>query len=52
MLNILLTLTILSFIGCLTVKNNGAGEKSFNLKIKLKDESSLKKLKLNSQKAV
>ena len=35
-------------IGCQTSKSGGLGNKSFNLKIKLKNESSFKKLKPNS----
>ncbi len=42
--------SIVNAIGCQTVKSSGIGNKSFNLKIKLKNESSLKKLKLSTQK--
>jgi hypothetical protein len=40
--------SIVNAIGCQTVKSSGIGNKSFNLKIKLKNESSLKKLKLST----
>ncbi|CDW81575.1 UNKNOWN [Stylonychia lemnae] len=39
---------IVNGIGCQTTKSGGATNKSFNLKIKLKNESSYKKLKLSS----
>jgi len=39
-----------SAIGCHTAKSGGVGNKSFNLKIKLKNESSFKKLKVNTNK--
>lgn len=42
--------SIVNAIGCQTVKSGGFGNKSFNLKIKLKNESSFKKLKLSTQK--
>lgn len=35
---------IISTLGCQTVKSRDEGKKSFNLKIKLKNESSYKKL--------
>ncbi len=44
--------SIVNAIGCQTVKSSGAnGNKSFNLKIKLKNESSFKKLKLSDNKS-
>lgn len=42
--------SIVNAIGCQTVKSGANGNKSFNLKIKLKNESSFKKLKLSTQK--
>jgi hypothetical protein len=42
--------SIVGAIGCQTVKSGNVGNKSFNLKIKLKNESSSKKLKLSTVK--
>jgi hypothetical protein len=42
---------IVSGIGCQTVKSGGAAQKNFNLKIKLKNENSFKKLQLSTSKA-
>ena len=42
--------SIVGAIGCQTVKSGNMGNKSFNLKIKLKNESSVKKLKLSTKK--
>lgn len=41
---------VINGIGCQTTKSSGAGNKSFNLKIKLKNESSYKKLKLSTNR--
>lgn len=44
---------VVNGIGCQTVKSNGGiGNKSFNLKIKVTNESSSKRLKLSTNKKV